>query len=67
MSNLDIHHFSVDQITHSSGIFSGTNAQSSFSSSTHINEGNGTITGERNRVEHNHHVIINFPNDQDDQ
>ncbi|MCD5325724.1 MULTISPECIES: hypothetical protein [Pontibacillus] len=67
MKDLHIEHFSVENITHSSGIFSGTNVQSSFSSSTHINEGNGAITGERNQMAHNHHVIISRPNDQDDQ
>lgn len=56
----------VDQISNSSGIYSGTNVQSNYKAEEHRWEGNGKVVGHHNILQHNKHLIIKRPDCQKD-
>lgn len=58
--------FTINQLSNSSGVFSGDNIQSNFTSHSHKNEGSGTTSGEKNILTNNKHVVAKKPNDQDE-
>ncbi|MFZ0370204.1 MAG: hypothetical protein WAM07_11490 [Halobacillus sp.] len=62
MTRISFHNLTVDQVSNSSGIYSGTNVQSRFSAHRQKNEGNGMIIGNKNVLQQNRHLIIKKPN-----
>lgn len=55
--NIKFNNFTIDHVSSSSGVFSGDNYQRNFSYKGRKYEGNGSITGDRNLVINNKHVI----------
>ncbi|MGP4077119.1 hypothetical protein [Halobacillus sp. K22] len=64
MTRISFHNLTVDQVSNSSGIYSGTNVQSKFSAYHQKNEGSGMIIGNKNVLQQNRHLIIKKPNPQ---
>lgn len=64
--NIQFGKFTINKISDSSGVFSGDNLQTNFTSSTHKNEGSGTTTGDYNTVKHNKHLVAKKPDKQDE-
>lgn len=64
MANIKFDNLIVDQITQSSGIYSGTNVPMRYRSEHHKHEGLGKITGDENEIHNNRHLIIKRPEDQ---
>ncbi|MBN9655150.1 hypothetical protein J0K78_12790 [Halobacillus sp. GSS1] len=61
MSHIQFKNLSVDQISATSGIFSGTNLQSGFKAVQQSWEGNGKIIGDKNTLQHSKHLVIKRP------
>ncbi|MGP4059122.1 hypothetical protein [Halobacillus litoralis] len=64
MCRIIFENLSVDRVSNSSGIFSGTNAQSKFKAEQTKFEGNGRVVGDRNTLQANRHLVIKKPDSQ---
>lgn len=47
----------IDEVTQSSGVFSGTNRQLFWNHRKKINEGYGAVSGEHNQTNHNRNIV----------
>ncbi|RBW69104.1 hypothetical protein [Bacillus taeanensis] len=65
MAKFTFHSFSIDNLSDSSGVFSGDNYQTNFSSIGKKNEGNGMINGDHNVLFNNKHVVMKRKNGQE--
>ncbi|MFC0524274.1 hypothetical protein ACFFGV_11925 [Pontibacillus salicampi] len=63
---INIQHFSIDNVGKSSGVFSGDNMQQRFTSKKIWYEGNGTLEGDHNIHMMNKHVIMKSSDKQDE-
>lgn len=55
----------IGEIKNSSGVFSGDNFHYGWKAVKKINEGLGSITGDKNKLCQNHHTVINDETKQD--
>jgi hypothetical protein len=51
------HDLKIDQISHSSGVFSGRNMQAHWKHSSKKNEGLGALSGDKNKIVGNASVV----------
>ncbi|ARI76112.1 hypothetical protein [Halobacillus mangrovi] len=66
MSRINFNQLNIDQISNSSGVYSGMNAQSRYKAYQKHYEGNGKMAGDRNLLINNKHLIIRPPANQGD-
>ncbi|WP_261131302.1 hypothetical protein [Bacillus sp. Marseille-Q3570] len=55
--HIRFNNFTIDNVSYSSGVFSGDNFQRGFTYKGRKYEGNGSIIGDRNVIINNKHVI----------
>ncbi|MGD6941886.1 hypothetical protein ACQCT6_07615 [Cytobacillus gottheilii] len=63
MVNIKAGTLMIDQVSKSSGVFTGNNIEIGFSSSIQRNEGHGIISGSHNVLIKNKHVIVKHENE----